>query len=187
MCFIKRVGPAGLFPPAAAALGWDSEPARQAGPALPASLPIFQLILPSSPLRRCCSCPFHCHFTVRLLFTAELWRGLAGNISIGMPGDLLWWGTPAPAASEDGLGVLSLSPTLVPLQERGGCWALRVRHHCDAQGRALVFSSLISIFVSCNFLSKSLWKQVLFVIKPLFFTLLCCSRGRRGQRPIKGR
>ena len=49
-----------------------------------------------------------------------------------------------------------------------------------------MFSSLTSIFVSCIFLSKSLWKQVLFVIKPLFFTLLHCSRGRRGAETYKG-
>lgn len=38
-----------------------------------------------------------------------------------------------------------------------------------------------------HFLSKSLWKQVLLVMKPPFFTPLCCSGGRRGQRPVKGR
>lgn len=45
---------------------------------------------------------------------------MAGDTSCGR-GHQLWLGTPAPVASEDGLGVLSL----IPLQESGGCWALQ--------------------------------------------------------------
>lgn len=49
-----------------------------------------------------------------------------------------------------------------------------------------MFSPLISIFVSCNFLSKSLWKQVLFVIKPLFFHFALLLSRKEGAETYKG-
>lgn len=163
-------------------VGWDAEPARQAGPALPAPLTIFQLILPSSPLRRCCSCLFHCHFTVRLLFTTELWRGLAGNISIGVPGAAKRTAGVGDTSSCVQWGWAGSLVTLTHTHPPPGEWGLP---SFDARMSPCVF--LTNFHLWCNFRSKSLWKQVLFVIRPLFFTLLCCCRGRRGKRPIKGR